>query len=81
VNPDQIFQLIVRNVVEVMPDLEDHEFSGTDQLKELGLNSLDRTDVIAMSLEALNLQIPLVEIRGANNIGELAQLLHAKLQG
>lgn len=80
-DPDEIFQVIVRSVVAVIPDLEDHEFSKTDELEELGLNSIERTDVIVMSLEELNLQIPLVETRGANDIGELAQLFHAKLRG
>jgi polyketide biosynthesis acyl carrier protein len=78
---DEIYQVIVRSVIEVLPELEDHSFSTSDQLKQLGLDSLDRTDVIVMSLEALNLKIPLIETHGANNIGELAQLLHAKLHG
>lgn len=79
--PDEIYQVIVRSVIELLPELEDHEFSSSDSLKQLGLDSIDRADVIVMSLEALDLKIPLVETHGANNIGELAQLLHARLHG
>lgn len=32
-----------------------------------------------MTLESLSLRIPLVEFAGARNIGELAEVLYAKL--
>lgn len=77
---EEIFQLIVCNSCGVIPDLEDHEFKPDDQLGNLGANSVDRAEIITLTLEALSLQIPRVELFGANNIGELADVLYEKLQ-
>jgi polyketide biosynthesis acyl carrier protein len=63
----------------VIPELGDHRFQRTDRLAELGANSVDRADILMTVLEALALRIPRVELFGAANIGELVDLLHAKL--
>ena len=77
---DEIFELIVRHSREVVPELETHEFKHNDRLSDLGANSMDRADVVMMTMEALSLQIPRVELFGAQNIGELAELFYEKLQ-
>lgn len=75
---DEIFAVIVENTRDVLPELEDHEFKLDDQLKELGANSIDRSEIVMMTLEALSLNIPLIELGGVENIGELAETLAAK---
>lgn len=75
----QIFELIVGNLVDVMPDLAQHSFQMTDSMKELGANSIDRMEVVVSTLEALDLKLPLVATIAAANMGELAELLHEKL--
>ncbi|UAA37459.1 acyl carrier protein [Paraneptunicella aestuarii] len=75
---DEIFAVIVENTRDVLPELEDHEFKMDDQLKDLGANSIDRSEIVMMTLEALSLNIPLIELGGVENIGELAETLAAK---
>ncbi|WP_105979320.1 acyl carrier protein [Bacillus paralicheniformis] len=75
-----IFQLTVKITREVLPELEDHSFQPSDQLAELGANSVDRIEILTMILEKLSLQIPRVELMSAQNIGQLAELLYGKLQ-
>ncbi|ONA04751.1 acyl carrier protein [Burkholderia pseudomallei] len=75
----QVFDIIVRHTKEVIPGLDRHAFRTTDALKDLGANSLDRSEIVIMTLESLSLCIPLVEFAGARNIGELAEVLYAKL--
>ncbi|MFI1761420.1 acyl carrier protein [Streptomyces sp. NPDC020800] len=72
----EVFDLVVKHTCEVMPELDGHTFVATDSLRELGANSMDRAEIIMMTLEALAVSIPLVELAGANNIGELAKLIH-----
>ncbi|MER6910057.1 acyl carrier protein [Streptomyces sp. NPDC000594] len=74
----EVLDLIVKNTREVMPELDGHTFVATDSLRDLGANSMDRAEIIMMTLEALSVTLPLVELAGANNIGELAQLIHDK---
>jgi polyketide biosynthesis acyl carrier protein len=77
---DDIFKLLIRNICEVLPDLEGHDFKPDDRLADLGANSVDRADIVMMTMEALSLQIPRVELFGAKNIGELTNVLYEKLQ-
>jgi polyketide biosynthesis acyl carrier protein len=76
---EMILAVIARHASEVLPGLEGHRFQATDTLKGLGANSVDRSEIVMMTLESLSLKIPLIEIVRAENIGELASLLHEKL--
>lgn len=75
---DEVFDIVVQHTREVLPHLQAHAFSPTDSLRTLGANSLDRMDIIMMTLESLALNIPLIELAKAGNIGELAGIIHAK---
>lgn len=77
---EEIFALVVRNICEVIPELENHPFQRSDRLVDLGANSVDRAEIVTLSMEALSLKIPRVELFGVKNIGELADVLYAKLQ-
>ena len=80
-NKEDIFTLITQNAREIMPQLESHEFQWTDSLRALGANSIDRSEIVMMTLEAMALDIPLAETIHAENIGALAALLHEKSGG
>ncbi|UXY16192.1 acyl carrier protein [Chitiniphilus purpureus] len=75
-NKEEIFETIVRHVREVIPSLETHRFQPDDSLKALGANSVDRADIIMMTLESLSLNIPLIAMAKAENIGDLARIMH-----
>ncbi|MFO5491972.1 MAG: acyl carrier protein [Cuspidothrix sp.] len=77
---DRIFNIIVQNTCVVIPELEGHSFVETDRLADLGANSMDRAEIVMMTLESLSLKIPLIELVSAKNIGKLADLLHEKHQ-
>ena len=78
-NVENIFNIIIGHVREVLPNLVDHQFQFADSLRDLGANSIDRSEIVMLTLESLSLRIPLVQVAKAENIGELASLLHAKL--
>ncbi|WNG27782.1 acyl carrier protein [Cystobacter fuscus] len=73
-----IFNLVVKHTCEVIPELKSHRFEPTDSLRELGANSIDRSEIIIMTLESLSLNIPLVDLAGAKNIGDLVSIFHEK---
>jgi polyketide biosynthesis acyl carrier protein len=76
---ENVLEIIVKHTCEVLPELQGRAFHPSDQLKELGANSLDRADIVVMTMEALGLKFPLVELGQAQNIGGLAEAFHAKL--
>lgn len=73
---DAIFELITQHTLEIIPELEGHPFQRSDSLGDLGANSLDRSEILMMTLEALDLKVPAVKFHGPKNIGELADAIH-----
>lgn len=76
---EDIFAIIVGHTREVLPGLDDHAFKPSDSLRELGANSIDRSEIVMLTLESLSLKIPMIEVAKAENMGELSGLLHARL--
>lgn len=76
---EDIFAIVVGHTREVLPGLDDHAFQFSDSLRELGANSIDRSEIVMLTLESLSLKIPMIEVAKAGNMGELAGLLHARL--
>ncbi|MES2824526.1 MAG: acyl carrier protein [Pseudomonadota bacterium] len=78
-NKEAILEIIAGHICEVIPRLKDHKFEETDSMRDLGANSIDRSEIIMMTLESLSLNIPLIVIARAENIGELASILQDKM--
>ena len=78
-NKAEILELIGKSAREILPGLEDHVFTESDKLSQLGANSLDRAELTMMVQEALGLSVPRVELAGAKNVGALAEIFLAKL--
>ncbi|WP_416042342.1 acyl carrier protein [Bacillus subtilis] len=76
----RIFEVLITNICEVLPELDAHRFEPEDQLVELGADSVDRAEIITLVLEDLSLKIPRIELSGVKNIGELAEVLYDKVQ-
>lgn len=76
---DDIFRLIGDCTRRVLPGLESHVFERSDRLAELGATSMERAEILMGVLESLSLDIPRTALAGARNLGELAELLHARL--
>lgn len=78
---NSILAIITENIRAVVPDLSETPIAASDAMSQLGLDSVERQEVVMLTLEAIGLEIPLVQLRGPRTIGELAVLLHAKRQG
>ncbi len=76
---DQIFKIIKNITLEIMPELDENTVVIDGNLKNLGANSIDRMEIVTMSMEALELKIPLVEFGSIKNIRDLVAFFHSKL--
>jgi polyketide synthase PksN len=76
---DKIIDLISRHAKEIIPELANVPIGPTDSLRDLGANSVDRADILMLTVESLALNVPLAAFHGAQNIGELAELLVQEL--
>jgi len=79
-NREDIFNLIVNHSCEVIPELEGHNFKLVDRLVDLGANSVDRAEIVTMTMESMALQFPRIELFKAKNIGELVEVFYEKSQ-
>lgn len=70
---DDVYRVLVSNILEVAYDLSEEDILPSHHLRDLGLNSIFRSEIIMMTLEALDVNIPLVHLSGARNLEELSQ--------
>ena len=75
---DEIFQIIKRNLLEILPDLPPEGIIPAKSMKDLGANSVDRMDVVIQTKEQLGLKFPLHELGGVENLQGLVDFFHAK---
>ena len=71
-----IIDLIKRNLIEIIPELEDEEIDIDETLVDLGANSIDRGELITLTLEELELEVSRIEFASARTISGLADLMH-----
>ncbi|NET40879.1 phosphopantetheine-binding protein [Okeania sp. SIO2B3] len=61
------------------PELEEVPLGKTDRFNNLGINSVNRAEIIMTVMEEFWLNVPRIELARAKNIGELPDLFLGKL--
>jgi polyketide biosynthesis acyl carrier protein len=79
VSPADLVDVIGSCTRDVLPELGNRRFAAHENLESLGANSMDRAEIVMRVLDCLDLRMPRTETLGPRNIGELAELLHARL--
>jgi polyketide biosynthesis acyl carrier protein len=75
-----VFEALKKNVLQVLPKLSDSDVVLTGSLKALGANSIDRAEIIMMTMESLSVRSAMADFASAKNISDLCDLLLAKHQ-
>lgn len=76
---EEIFEVIKRNTVKVLINIDPGHIMLEKTLKEVGANSMDRAEIAHYSMEELNLKVPAAELWGGKNIADLVDLFHGKM--
>ena len=71
-NEREIFDAIKRNVLDLVPEIDPNSISAGCTLSDLGLNSIDRADVVTLTMEQLGIAVPVHEFHRGDTIGTLA---------
>jgi len=77
---EQVYDTIKSNIISVLPEVSESSIAPERTLKDLGADSIDRADISTMSMENMDLRIPLVELGKVSTIGELVDLLYTHAQ-
>ena len=70
---EEIIDVIKKNIVDNLDDVEMEEIDPQKTMKDYGANSLDMIEVVSCSMRELNIKIPRSELAEIKNIDELAQ--------
>ncbi|AJC59426.1 MULTISPECIES: phosphopantetheine-binding protein [Streptomyces] len=74
--PDEVFALVRTHLLAIRPDLVADGVQPDRSMRELGVNSLDRLDVVVATLTDLGVDVPNDELAAATDLGELAEIIH-----
>lgn len=75
---EKLEAIIRENLIEIIPELEGEEFANDEKFVDLGANSLDRGELITLTLETIELEVSRIEFVKATTISELASLIAEK---
>ena len=76
---DQVFEIVKKHVLEILPKVRPEMISIEKSLSDLGANSVDRMEVVTLSMEDLGLKIPLLSFAGVTDIEGLVDVLFSTL--
>lgn len=69
---EDVIEVIKRNIVENLDDVEENEIEPEKSMKDYGANSLDMIEVVSCSMRELKIKIPRAELADIENIDQLA---------
>lgn len=62
-------------IVDIMPELDGRPIDAGMSLRDLGLNSLERAEVIIDTMSALDIRASMTAFAGAANLGDIAGIM------
>ena len=79
VTEQDVFEVVRRNTLEVLPEVPTDLVRIDGTLTDLGANSIDRADIVTMSMESLGITVPIREFQAVRDIQSLVDLLRRHL--
>jgi polyketide biosynthesis acyl carrier protein len=70
-----IFAAVKRNLMEVVPDLHPEDVRRDQALADLGCTSIDRAEVVAMTMEELGIVAPIMDFQQVTDVDSLVSVL------
>jgi polyketide biosynthesis acyl carrier protein len=68
----EVIDVIKKNIVENLDDIELDDIDPSKNMKDYGANSLDIIEVVSCSMRDLDIRIPRSELADIGNIDQLA---------
>jgi acyl carrier protein len=69
---EQIMDVIKKNIVANIEDIDGATIDPTKSMKDYGANSLDMIEVVSTTMRELKIKVPRSELTDINNIDQLA---------
>ena len=69
---EKIIEVISKNIIENLDDLENETIDPMKSMKDYGANSLDMIEVVSCSMRELSIKVPRAELADIETIDQLA---------
>ncbi|MEU9255030.1 phosphopantetheine-binding protein [Streptomyces sp. NPDC048270] len=70
-----VLDTLRRHIVAVVPEVDPAGVTRNVSMADLGCNSIDRAEVVTLTLEELRLDVPVAEFQGLPDLGALVDLM------
>lgn len=77
---EDVLEVVMRNLVDTIEELEGVEIDPAKSMRDLGANSLDIVEVVSASMRELKVKVPRSELNKLENINQLVDLLYKIVQ-
>ncbi|QHI36089.1 Polyketide biosynthesis acyl-carrier-protein AcpK [Kordia antarctica] len=77
---EHVFGVVKNIITEILPDVDPAQITIDKQLKDIGANSIDRMEIVTMSMRELEIKIPLMSFAGVSNIEGMVDVLNKNYQ-
>ena len=77
---EDVLEVVMRNLVDTVEELEGVEIDPAKSMRDLGANSLDIVEVVSASMRELKVKVPRSELNRLENINQLVDLLDKIVQ-
>jgi acyl carrier protein len=77
---EDVLEVVMRNLVDTIEELDGVEIDPAKSMRDLGANSLDIVEVVSASMRELKVKVPRSELNKLENINQLVDLLHKIVQ-
>ncbi|MCK4907465.1 MAG: acyl carrier protein [Spirochaetes bacterium] len=71
-NKSEVIEVIKKNIIDNLEDLEENDIDPAKSMKDYGANSLDIIEVVSCSMRELKIKIPRAELAEIATIDQLA---------
>jgi polyketide biosynthesis acyl carrier protein len=69
-----VYEVVKGNLLKVIPELQPSQVSIDRSLRELGCNSIDRADVVILTMEQLAITVPTSAFSAVGDIRTLVEV-------
>jgi polyketide biosynthesis acyl carrier protein len=71
----RVYLTLRRNALEIVPELDESGFPLDRTLSQLGCNSIDRAEIVVMTMEDLGITVPVHEFHQSHDIATLVRVM------
>lgn len=75
---DTVLETLYDKITEILPETDRSSLTPASSLADLGLNSMERAEVIIDTLFDHQVKMPMTAFAGCGNVGEIAAVIAAK---